>query len=141
MLDKIGSIFNFPQIDTNVTVWLSMDGKEYEIEQFKIGFSQPMDDKGEPQSETRGGQLMITLTEALPETFYEWAIKSKREKDGAVSFKIETGSAPLKIEFFKANCINFNRSVSDNGGLKTNLVLAPEKLMINGIEHDNFWVE
>ncbi|WP_203558304.1 type VI secretion system tube protein TssD [Bacteroides sp. 224] len=141
MLNKIGSIFNFPQIDSNVTAWLQMDGREYEIEQFKIGFSQPMDDKGEPQSETRGGQLMLTLTEALPDTFYEWAIKSRKEKDGSINFKIETGSAPLRIDFFRANCINFNRNVNASGGLQTNLILSPERLMINGIEYDNFWIE
>lgn len=135
------SFFNFPQIDSNVTVWLQIDAKEYEVEQFKIGFSQPIDEKGEPQSEIKGGQLMVTLTEALPDTFYDWAIKPRREKNGTVTFKIETGNAPLKIEFVKATCINFNRTVNSSGGLHTNLILSPEKLMINGVEHNNFWVE
>jgi hypothetical protein len=141
MSDKTGSLFNFPQIDSNVTLWLQIDGKEYEVEQFKIGFNQPIDDKGEPQSETKGGQLMVTLSESLPDTFYDWAIKSKREKDGTVTFRIETGSAPLRVEFFRANCINFSRRVDSSGGLQTNLVIAPERVMINGVEHDNFWVE
>lgn len=138
-IDKITS--NFPLVDSNVTVWLKMDGKEYEVEQFKIQFSQSMDNKGEPQTETKGGQLMLTLTEALPDIFYEWAIKAKQEKNGEVSFKIETGNAPLKIEFYRATCINFTRTMSAHGGLQTNLVLAPERLIINGHEHDNFWTE
>lgn len=140
-ISKAASYLNFPLIDSNVTVWLKVDGKEYEIEQFKIGFSQPTDFKGEPQSEIKGGQLMVTLSEALPDSFYEWAIKSKKEKDGQVAFQIQTGNAPLKIEFFRATCINFNRNVSSNGGLQTYLVLSPERLLINGVEHDNFWKE
>lgn len=137
-IEKITSL-NFPLVDSNVTVWLKIDDKEYEVEQFKIGFSQSVDHKGEPQTETKGGQLMITLTEALPDRFYEWVINTKQEKKGEVLFKIETGNAPLKIEFFRATCINFTRTSSAHGGLKTNLILAPENLFINGIEHDNFW--
>lgn len=43
-----------------MTVWFKIDGKEYEVEQFKIGFSQPSDFKGEPQSEIKGEQLHCT---------------------------------------------------------------------------------
>lgn len=141
ILDKATSFFNFPQIDSNVTVWLNVDGKEYEVDQFKIGFSQPTDDKGKPQSEIKGGQLMVTLSETVPDTIYDWAIKPNREKDGRVIFKIDTGSAPLRVEFFRAACINFNRNVSSSGGLQTNLILSPDRLMINGVEYNNFWIE
>ena len=140
-INKIASSLNFPLVDSNITVWLIIEGNEYEVEQFKIGFSQLVDDKGEPESETKGGQLMITLNEALPDSFYEWVMKSKKEKDGEVSFRVETENAPLRIEFYRANCISFNRTTNAHGGLQTNLILAPERLMLNGIEHDNFWVE
>ncbi|NDV69692.1 type VI secretion system tube protein TssD [Dysgonomonas sp. 25] len=141
-LNKAASLLSFPLTDSNVTVWLQIDGHEYEVEQFKIGFSQPTDYKGEPQAETKGGQLMVTLSEALPDSFYEWAIKPGLYKDGAVNFKIQTGGAPLWMKFFRAACISFGREVSENGGgLSTRLVISPERIMINGVEHDNLWVE
>lgn len=139
-INKAASLLKFPLVDSNISVWLLVDGKEYEVEQFKIGFSQPSDHKGEPQAETKGGQLMVTLTEGLPDNFYEWVIKPGMRKDGVVSFKIQTGSAPLRVEFFNAACVNFSRTVNSNEGLQTYLVLSPERLFVNGIEHDNLWV-
>lgn len=36
-------LFSFPQVDSNVNVIFSVDGDEYAVEQFKIGFHQPVD--------------------------------------------------------------------------------------------------
>ncbi|WP_165042163.1 type VI secretion system tube protein TssD [Dysgonomonas sp. ZJ709] len=141
MLDNIDKLFNFPHIDSNVTVWFCLDGKEYEVEQFRIGFSQPTDDKGEPETETMGGQVMIILSETVPESIYDWVLKSGIKKNGQIVFKTQTSNAPLRVQFFNASCINFTRTVNGSGGLQTNLILSPERLMINDVEHDNFWVE
>ena len=55
-------LFNFPQVDSNVNVIFSVDGDEYAVEQFKIGFHQPVDNlKNQPEGEVRGGRIMITL--------------------------------------------------------------------------------
>lgn len=49
-------LFNFPQVDSNVNVIFSVDGDEYAVEQFKIGFHQPVDNlKNQPEGEVRGG--------------------------------------------------------------------------------------
>ena len=45
-------LFNFPQVDSNVNVIFSVDGDEYAVEQFKIGFHQPVDNlKNQPEGE------------------------------------------------------------------------------------------
>ncbi|GHT35533.1 hypothetical protein FACS189434_13490 [Bacteroidia bacterium] len=137
---KKSGMFNFPQIDSDVTAWLIVDGKEYEISQFNISFGQSVDFKGQPQSETRGGRMFVTLTEALPENLYRWAMTSAA-KNGEVTFKSKTANAPLKVEFQNAFCINFARTVDTNNGLNTDLVISPEEIMINGTTFDNRWVK
>lgn len=37
------NMFNFPQIDSSIDVSFIVDGDEYEVQQFKIGFHQPVD--------------------------------------------------------------------------------------------------
>ena len=138
--DKVSGILGFPQIDSDVTVWLEVDGKEYEASQFNIDFGQSVDYKGQPQDETRGGRIHVTLTEALPENLYRWAMTTNT-KSGKVVFKSKTASAPLKIEFSNAFCINFARSIEEHMGLVTNLVISPEELVINGITFDNRWAK
>lgn len=136
---KTASLLGMPFIDANINVYFYLDGKEYGVEQFKINFIQPNDHKGEPQNETKGGQMLIVLTQALPESFYEWAIKTKSLKSGLVLFRTESSSVPVRIEFFNTTCISFTRQVNSFGGLQTSLILSPEMVKINGYEHDNFW--
>lgn len=69
-------LFSLPQIDSDLTAWFILDGKEYEMNQFNITFGQAVDHKGQPQDETRGGQMQVVLSEALPESVYRWAMSS-----------------------------------------------------------------
>ncbi|MCA1745674.1 MAG: type VI secretion system needle protein Hcp [Bacteroidales bacterium] len=131
---------HLPQNDSNVSVWLTLDGQEYELSQFNIGFAQSSDHKGEPQDQVRGGLMQMTLTQTLPESLYTWAMKSTT-KEGVVVFRIEGGSAPMKIEFLNAFCIGFQRVVNTQGsGVATALTVSPEELRINGVSFDNHWV-
>ncbi len=134
-------MFNLEQIDTNTIAWLTIDGKEYELSLFNINFNQTIDTKGEPQNVVRGGQMQISISQTVPGNIYDWAMKSSLKKDGSIVFKIESGSSPLKIEFFNAYCVGFNRNIDSMGeGLNTVLTIAPEDITINGISFDNRWV-
>ena len=137
--NKVSNSF-FPQVDTDTSGWLIVDGKEYEIKHFNISFAQSGDHKGQPQSEVKGGRMLITLTQTLPDSMYYWAMKTQA-KNGEVVFRSKTANAPLKVEFTNAYCVNLERDVCTYSGLTTNLVISPEKLVINGIEFDNHWVK
>jgi hypothetical protein len=135
--DKASSFF--PQVDTDVNGWLTVDGREYEICQFDIEIKQWVDFKGQPQSEVRGGQILVVLTETLPESMCHWAMRTQA-KNGEVVFKSKTASAPLKVQFTNGYCMDLVRSTHDKLGLRTRLVISYEKVVINGIELDNRWV-
>jgi hypothetical protein len=136
--DAVGGFFQ--QIDSDVTVWLLIDGNKYEVSQFNVAIGQSVDHKGQPQNETRGGRMLLTLTEALPENLYRWAMTSTA-KSGAVVFESKTISAPLKVAFTNAFCVNFSRTIDAYRGLNTNLVISPEEVLINSSTLDNHWVK
>lgn len=125
--------------DTYLNGVLKIDGHTYEIQQFKIGFFQPFDYKGEPQKETNGGQIMISVSQSLPESFYIWATQPQQFKDGIITFESKTRGTVFSVQFFKGACISFNRMINESIGLYTNFVISPDSLLINDIEHDNFW--
>jgi len=131
--------FNFTQIDTDMEVWFTFEGKEYELAQFNISFGQGTDRKGQPQIETRGGRIMLTLTEAVPDNVYTWAMTSCL-RNGSVEFRSKTSNSPLKVEFVNGYCINFERISEDKIGLKTALIISSEEVTINGVTLDNRWV-
>lgn len=133
-------LFSLPQIDSDLTAWFILDGKEYEMSQFNIGFGQSVDHKGQPQDEVRGGRMLVALTQTLPESLYRWAMSSI-PKSGEIVFRSKTTNAPLRIEFMNAYCVNFQRQIIDRGGVNTSLFISPDEILINGISFDNHWVE
>ena len=136
-------LFNFPQVDSNVNVIFSVDGDEYAVEQFKIGFHQPVDNlKNQPEGEVRGGRIMITLSQTVKSNIYGWAVKPWVKKNGAVLFKTGTSGIVFEVAFTNAYCVNLKRVIESLGqGLSTTLILSPESVSVNGIEFDNRWVK
>jgi len=132
------SFFNFPRVDSDLAVWFLFEGKEYEINQFNIRFGQSIDYKGQPQNETRGGQILLTLTEVVPENIYTWAMTSCT-RDGKIEFRSKTTNSPLKVEFTNAYCVSFSRVIESKGGLTTAIHISSEEVSINGINLDNRW--
>ena len=100
-------LFNFPQVDSDVNVIFSIDGDEYAVEQFKIGFHQPVDgNKNQPEGEVRGGRIMIVLSQTVKSNIYGWAIKPWVKKNGAVLFKTGTSGVIFEVAFTNAYCVN-----------------------------------
>jgi len=136
--NTVNDFFRFPQIDSDLEVWFVFEGKEYEVEKFNIYFKQSVDHKGQPQEQVRGGRMFIALTQTVPEDIYKWAMKSVMQ-DGSVEFRSKTASSPLKVEFKKAYCVNFERVVDSGGGVTTIITISPADIIINGIDFYNNW--
>lgn len=132
-------LFSLPQIDSDLTAWFILDGKEYEMSQFSISFGQSVDHKGQPQDEVRGGRMLVALTQTLPDNIYRWAMTSVA-KNGEIVFRSKTANAPLRIEFMNGYCVNFDRLIANDGGVVTSLIISPDEILINGISFDNHWV-
>lgn len=132
-------MLNFSCVDSDLTVWFILDGKEYELSQFNISFSQSVDHKGQPQDEVRGGRMLIVLTQTLPDSLYRWVMTSST-KNGEVVFRSKTENAPFRVEFMNAYCVNFSRNIIDGGGISSSLLISPDEILINGISFDNHWV-
>lgn len=132
-------LFELPQIDSDLTAWFILDGKEYEMSQFNISFNQLVDHKGQPQDETRGGRMLIGLTQTLPDSLYRWAMTST-PKNGEIVFRSKTTNAPLRLEFMNAYCVNFERLINAGTGVCSELLISPDEIVINGISFDNHWV-
>ena len=124
---------------SHIVVKFILDGKAYEIEDFKMGFSQPTDYKGQPQHEIKGGQFVVTISEVADDNLYLWAKKPTELKNGAILFQTDLGMTVMEIIFMKAYCVSLSRSADEATGTSTVLVISPEEVHIDGIEHNNFW--
>lgn len=123
----------------HVESYLLLDGNKYEIVEFNVAFTQATDHKGKPQHEVTGGKIFITLPQSADNLLFEWAKTSTQLKNGEVVFFSELSGTVLHVEFFNAYCLRLEHQIKSAAGLSINLTIYPERLIVNGIEHDNFW--
>jgi len=125
----------------HITAKFVLDGKEYEVEHFKIGFVQPTDYRGQPQHEIKGGRIHITLSHIADDNLYLWSKTSTMMKGGTVLFQTDLGMTVLRIIFEKGYCIYMSRDIDAARGSSTTITISAEIISLNGEEHDNFWAE
>ncbi|CEN35879.1 conserved hypothetical protein [Capnocytophaga cynodegmi] len=70
-----------------------------------------------------------------------WVTNQWIKRDGEIVFRNKTTSAPLKINFKNAYCVNFLHTVSSSRGTSVSLTISPEIIDLNGIFLDNNWSE
>jgi hypothetical protein len=118
---------------------LLLDGNKYETIEFNVTFTQPTDHKGQPQHEITGGRLYITLPHIGDKTLNEWAKTPIMLKNGEVVFFSEISGTVMRVEFFNAYCIHMEYHINATEGASLKLTISPERMIINGVEHNNFW--
>ncbi len=126
---------------SHINVKFTIDSETYEVEHFNINFEQPTDFRGQPQHEIGGGRITIHISQIPSDDLYYWAKKSTLRKSGIILFQTDLGMTVMKVEFSNAYCTFLTRQINAYTGTSTILVIAPEKVKINGIEHDNSWVK
>jgi len=132
-------MFNLSQPTGNIDVKFCFLGKEYDVERFQISFLQPTDFYSQPQQEIRGGQLFLSLTQIVDAAIYEWGKNSTLKQSGKVSVITQNSNNPLDIEFEEACCISFVRTCNFVSGTKTELIISPKIVKLNGRPLENRW--
>jgi hypothetical protein len=126
---------------SHINAKFSLDGETFEVDHFDIDFEQPTDFRGQPQHEIQGGQMNLRLSQAATDNLYIWAKTSTLRKGGTVLFQTDLGMTVLELKFTNARCINLTRKINAYAGTNTVLVIAPETVKLNGVEHNNFWAK
>ncbi|WP_369073220.1 type VI secretion system tube protein TssD [Capnocytophaga cynodegmi] len=83
----------------------------------------------------------MAIAELPDEQLLYWVTNQWIKRDGEIVFRNKTTSAPLKINFKNAYCVNFLHTVSSSRGTSVSLTISPEIIDLNGIFLDNNWSE
>jgi hypothetical protein len=86
----------------------------------------------------KGGQFVITLSQAPDSNLYLWAKKATELKKGSVLFQPDLGITVLEILFINGYCVSLARNTDETSGTQT-MAVSPEEVHADGIEHNNFW--
>ncbi|MFK8267146.1 type VI secretion system tube protein TssD [Capnocytophaga cynodegmi] len=129
------------QPDANLEVFLILKEREYQLKQFDMSFFQLTDIKGEPQAEVNGGKFTIAIAELPDEQLLYWVTNQWIKRDGEIVFRNKTTSAPLKISFKNAYCVDMLQRTNASQGVVSSFVISAESLVLNTITFDNQWTE
>ena len=132
-------MLNFLQPLSHVVVKFYLDGSVYDVTKFKIGFSQALDYKGQPQHEVKGGIISLTIDAVVDDCILNWAKTSTQLKSGTVKFETLMSSPVMKVDFTDGYCINFTRVIDAQRGGRITLVISAETVVVNEVEHYNKW--
>ena len=137
--DAINSFFKNP--DGNLSVYFECFGKEYEVKQFSTSFVQPVDRKGEPQSEVRSGVLSLVLSTIPDSNLVRWATNDHLRVSGSIVFKNETESPALRIDFIEGVCVGLSQQVNMGSGCLTTFSISSPEIRMNDLLIDKNWVK
>ncbi|MBF0578092.1 type VI secretion system tube protein TssD [Dysgonomonas sp. GY617] len=116
----------------------------YELDNFEYGFQQGVDNTGKAATEVYGGTLTMTMAMLPPDSILEWALNSRKYKNGAIIILNEQGTQPDKLLFENAACVDMSLDYTQKGKayITTKIVLQAERLIFNnGFDFDNFWTK
>ncbi|MDR0428256.1 MAG: hypothetical protein LBH12_06595 [Dysgonamonadaceae bacterium] len=118
--------------------------KTYILENFDIGFTQEVNEKGRPGGLPHGGIITLTISETPEAGINEWMMREKQLRDGEIRIfpnksKVNESSV-LHLTFKDAYCIRYKKQIDAlGGGLRTTLVISPRYIKIGGEEFENNW--
>ncbi len=132
-------MFGLSMPESHIVVKMNINGITYNVEKFQMGFVQPTDYKGQPQHETQGGKIAVTLTQIADKELYEWAKSSTERKNGTIAFQTDLGKTVLRIHFRNASCISLTREMNAFTGTTTSIIISPEEVKVNDNPFTNKW--
>lgn len=130
------------QVEGNMNAYLEVEGKQYELEYFRIGVSQSVDHKGESQSETQGGMFNVSIQQSIDDFLFAWSKKEEERKAGSIVFRngrSKIGQTAYKIDFVDAECISLNCRVNTTSGTEVSMTISPKEITINEVLLENNW--
>ena len=134
------TMLKFSQFPRHLIAKLELDGKKYTLDRFKIGFKHSIDFKGQPQHETHGGQMSLTISQAADSTLYEWVCTATKRKAGTIVFQTQSEQTVIRITFKDAYCVRIERQTDDKQWTKSSIVIAPGYVKMNETAHTNYWI-
>jgi len=106
---------------------LTLDGKDYNVQDCDYEFSQAVDLNGKPCAYPRGGLINFTVITPIGTVFHKWMFDISEVKDGEFIFLISDGTQQTikKVAFQKAHCIrlaeNFNNYTATHMTMKVTI--------------------
>lgn len=115
--------------------------ESYELESCSFGFSQGVDTNGKPQTEVRGGTILLTYGGLPQNDMLSWMLGSVKYEDGAIVVCDDNNEPLEKIFFEQAACVGLEIEYAQKGKayIQTRVTLQARKIVVGETTLENRW--
>lgn len=115
----------------------------YELEHCSYNFEQGIDDKGEAQTEVRGGTIKLVIKQLPSDEIIKWSIDPRKYISGAIIL-YDPDNMPIEKTFFvNATCTHMKIDYEADGQsyMYTQLIIHAESIKVGSNKFENPWVK
>lgn len=123
---------------------LSVAGKKYKVVDLRMKLARSIGPTGISTSQTRGGQVIITVESTGDSSLMEWMCDSFRTEDGQVDFyRADQNSISKSINWEQGYCVKYEQNY--NATSKTTMLetftVSAKAVSIGTGRHENDWTQ
>ncbi|WP_294476349.1 type VI secretion system tube protein TssD [uncultured Bacteroides sp.] len=113
----------------------------YELESCSYSFSQGVDINGKPQTEVRGGTIILTYSGLPQNDMLRWMLDSTKYEDGSIVLCNEDNEPLEKVFFQQAACIDMVIEYTQKGKsyIETRITLQARIIKVGETTLENRW--
>jgi hypothetical protein len=122
---------------------LHIDGEEYNVLEFNIGFKQEIDTTSKPTGGAKGGIVKMIIEANQSTGFLSWMLNSDLTKDGKITFYRRDAMSKMKeLTFAKAFCISYDEQFTSTTEvpMKITMEFVAKELTFGDAKFSNNWI-
>ncbi|MDN3672792.1 type VI secretion system tube protein TssD [Flavobacterium branchiarum] len=122
---------------------LHIDGEEYNVLEFNIGFKQQIDSTSKPAGEAKGGVITMIIEASQNSHFLSWMLNGDLTKDGKIVFYRRDALSKMKeLTFTKAFCVSYDEQFTSTTEvpMKITMELVAKELVFGDAKFSNNWI-
>ena len=122
---------------------LHIDGEEYNVLEFNIGFKQEIDTTSKPTGNAKGGVIKMIIEASQNSHFLTWMLNGDLTKDGKIVFYRRDALSKMKeLSFTKAFCIGYDEQFTSTTEIpmRITMELVAKELTFGDAKFSNNWI-
>jgi len=121
---------------------LELEGKKFKVRHCAYSLHQNLDENGRPTTNVMGGTINCEIESSDDDTIVNWMVDPVGKKSGSIVFmKTSEEGEMKKITFDDAFCTSYTETMNSlsNEPMVEHIIISAQKLMANGVAHENIW--
>lgn len=115
----------------------------YLLSHYHFSFTQGIDEKGQAQTDVRGGTITAVIDDLPSNQIIKWGMSHFQKNKGKLKVEDQNSNKVLEVKFEKGACVSMNIQYAEEGSgyVSTSITIVADEVTLGTITHTNKWVK